>query len=40
MVGSGGPPVDVSEQPAVRIRRIRTIVRITYCRIAIERLLF
>jgi hypothetical protein len=39
MVGSGGPSVEVSEQPAVRIRRISTIVRKIYCRIAIERLL-
>jgi hypothetical protein len=39
MVDSGGPSVDVSEQPAVRIRRISTIVRKIYCRIAIERLL-
>ncbi len=39
MVGSGGASVDVSEQPAVRIRRISTIVRKIYCRIAIERLL-
>jgi hypothetical protein len=39
MVGSGGASEDVSEQPAVRIRRISTRVRKTYCRIAIERLL-
>jgi hypothetical protein len=38
MVGSGGTSVDVSVQPAVRIRRISTIVRKIYCRIAIETL--
>jgi len=38
MVGKGDPPADVSEQPAEKIRRISTIVRKTYCCIAIEKL--
>jgi hypothetical protein len=40
MVGNGCPSVEVSVHPAVRIRRISTIVRKTYCRIAIETLPF
>jgi hypothetical protein len=39
MAGNGVTSVDVSEQPAVRIRRISAIVRKIYCRVAIERLL-
>jgi hypothetical protein len=38
MEGSGVTSAEVSEQPAVRIRRISTIVRKIYCRIAIVRL--